>query len=154
MVFLYRRQSSRLSACEIHLCLFPLRLRICSSMSVMRSSSPPNLETAIMSDKTARSAASLTDSDAALSPSLTILSAAHLARLDIRPTARSMARRRIRSTAARTPGSHAHLWAVRLGTLFLLAHFAALSPWAIAMASWVFGDRGISYRKARLGARW
>jgi hypothetical protein len=108
----------------------------------MRSSRHPNFETAIMSDNTARSAASRTASEAALVPRSTIFSAAHLARLDIRPTARSMARRRLDSTASRTLRSCAHLWAVRLGTPFFLAQPVTVSPFAMATMSWFFGLKG------------
>jgi hypothetical protein len=52
----------------------------------------------------ARSATSRTDSDLALWASLAIPSVAHLARQAFRPMARSTARRRDDSTAARTSG--------------------------------------------------
>jgi hypothetical protein len=95
-----------------------------------------------MSDNTDRSAASRTASEAALVPRSTIFSAAHFARLDIRPTARSMARRRLDSTASRTLRSWDHLWAVRLGTPFFLAQHVTVSPFAMATMSWLFGLKG------------
>ena len=95
-----------------------------------------------MSDTMARSAASLTDSDAAPLASSRIPSAAQLTLPVIRPTARSRARRRYFSTAARTLGSLAHRKAVRLGTLFSVAHAVDRHALAIARASWVFRAYG------------
>ena len=92
-----------------------------------------------MLEKTARSAASRTDSDSAVLASSTMPPAAQVTCLAIRPMARSRARRRDDSTDMRILGSLAHRKAVRLGTLFLAAHAVTDIPCAIATASLVFG---------------
>ncbi len=102
----------------------------------MRCSSTANSETAIMLEKMARSAASLTDSETASLASLAIPSAAQVTRFANRPMARSMERRRYESIAARTLGSLAYRLAVRSGTSFLRAHTAMDVPCAITRASW------------------
>jgi hypothetical protein len=70
---------------------------------------PRVLETAIMSEKMARNALSRTESDSEFLAIAAIPSAAQVQCLVIRPTARSIVRRRKDSTVLRTMGSFAHL---------------------------------------------
>src|ERR1700733_8279837 len=107
-------------------------------VSVPRCARPRNSEKALMSAKMDRRANSWTDSDLAFLASLAIPSVAQVIRRAIRPTARSIARRRIHSIWARTAGSLDHRYAVALGTPLVRAHLAADVPCASATVKWVF----------------
>src|SRR5260370_20500744 len=78
------------------------------SIAAMRRLKSENLETEITSARIDRSARSLTDSDSAPAASLAFWSDARWARIAIRPSARSRARRPHDSTVGRSVGWLCH----------------------------------------------